>query len=140
MLESILIIGIDRYDREIITKLFSEKYGLTFIDKTDRRSWCATSPFFKLVIYNMGIPDEESLQTLQSIKNSDSFERPVIVITSQNTVDVDRFLATTGVFYHLVRPFEIRDLDDLISGALRFWKKKLIDVPAQFEPRKAVRE
>jgi len=65
----------------------------------------ARARFSKLVIYNMGIPDEENLLVLQRMIQHDPLERPVIVITSQNTIDVDRFLATTGVFYHLVRPF-----------------------------------
>jgi DNA-binding NtrC family response regulator len=128
MRESIMMMGIDQYDRKIMTKVFSEKYDLHFLKKPDEPSWSGKGPLFKVVIYNMGIPDQKSLCALEHMKKHDSLERPVIVITSQNTIDVDRFLATTGVFYHLIRPFEIKDLDDLITGAFRFWKKKRIDV------------
>jgi DNA-binding NtrC family response regulator len=127
MREIIKMIGMDQYDKKMLTKVFSEKYDLHFLEKTDEPSWSGKGPFFKLVIYNMGIPDEKGLLALERMKNHDALERPVIVITSQNTINVDRFLATTGVFYHLVRPFEMKDLDDLIAGALRFWQKKRID-------------
>jgi DNA-binding NtrC family response regulator len=126
MREIIKMIGMDQYDKKMLTKVFSEKYDLNFLKKSDETSWSGKGPFFKLVIYNMGIPDEKKLCALERMKSHDTLERPVIVITSQNTIDVDRFLATTGVFYHLVRPFEMKDLDDLIAGALRFWQKKRI--------------
>jgi DNA-binding NtrC family response regulator len=127
MREIIIMMGFNLYDREIMTKVFSEKYDLHFLEKTDKLSWSGKDQFFKLVICNMDIPDEENLCALECMRKQDAFERPVIVITSQTTIDVARFLATTGVFYHLVRPFEMRDLDDLITGALRFWQKKRID-------------
>jgi|GEM_PF-4417285 DNA-binding NtrC family response regulator len=137
MREIIMMVGIDRYDREIMTKVFSENYDLHFLEKTDEPSWSGKGPFFKLVIYNMGVPNEKNLCALERMRKHDALERPVIVITSENSMDVDRFLATTGVFYHLVRPFEMRDLDDLIAGALRFWRKKRIDgaVPGILQKR-----
>jgi DNA-binding NtrC family response regulator len=128
MRENIMMIGMEQYDRELMTKVFSWKYDLIFFEKPDEPLWPGKGPLFKLVVYNMGIPDEINLCALESMRKHDALERPVIVITSQNTIDVDRFLATTGVFYHLVRPFEMKDLDDLIAGALRFWEKKRINV------------
>jgi DNA-binding NtrC family response regulator len=127
MRESIMMIGIDRYDREMLTKVFSEKYDLVFLDKTDPSSLSGKGPFPKLIVYNLGVGDGESLLDLQRVKKLDGLERPIIVITSHNTVEIDRFLATTGVFYHLVRPYELRDLDDLIRGAFRFWRKRQLD-------------
>jgi DNA-binding NtrC family response regulator len=124
MRENIMMIGMEQYDKEMMAKVFSANYDLHFMQKEDEPSWSGKGPFFKLVIYNMGIPNEKNLCALESMRKHDALERPVIVITSENTIDVDRFLATTGVFYHLVRPFEMKDLDDLIAGALRFWQKK----------------
>jgi DNA-binding NtrC family response regulator len=137
MRESIMMIGVDRYDRMILTKVFSEKYDLLFIDKVDQSLLSNKGPFPKLIIYNIGIGDEESLNALQRVKKLDGLERPIIAITSHNTVEIDRFLATTGVFYHLVRPFELRDLDDLITGAMRFWRKRQLDISAPVETGQA---
>jgi DNA-binding NtrC family response regulator len=126
MRESIMIIGMDTFNEKIITKVFSEKYDLFFYEKISEPLWPGKGSFPKLAICNMDVPDEENLFVLQRMIKQDPLERPVIVITSQNTIDVDRFLATAGVFYHLVRPFEMKDLDDLITGAFRFWQKKRI--------------
>ncbi len=140
MRETIMVIGVDRYDKEVMQKVFSGRYDMLFIDNAGQLAGRRRGPFFKLVVYNMGIPNEENLDALNRLIRCDFLERPVIVITSQNTVDVDRFLAASGVFYHLVRPFELRDLDDLIKGALRFWQKKRIDVTTPVEPRQLVKK
>jgi DNA-binding NtrC family response regulator len=137
MRERIMMIDMERFDREILTKIYSEKYDLVFIDKTDQSSLSGKGPFPKLIIYNLGVGDGESLLDLQRVKKLDCLERPIIVITSHNTVEIDRFLATTGVFYHLVRPYELRDLDDLIRGAFRFWRKRQLDISAPVETGQA---
>jgi DNA-binding NtrC family response regulator len=130
MRENIMVMGFEADDRNLLTKVFSEAYDLVFIGNAERLGGVDRGPFFKVVLYNMGSPDDANLLAFKEIKSQDVFERPIIVFTSRNTVEIDRFLASIGVFYHLVRPFEFKDLDDLIKGALRFWQKKRIDVPA----------
>jgi DNA-binding response OmpR family regulator len=32
-------------------------------------------------------------------------------------------VAEIGVFYYLIKPYSVKDLEELIEAALRYWKK-----------------
>jgi DNA-binding NtrC family response regulator len=77
-----------------------------------------------VIVVVMEGPDDRELKLLHEIKIRDSRERPIIAITNHNSIEIERAIATIGVFYHLLRPFDLGDLNDLIKAALHFWNKK----------------
>lgn len=76
------------------------------------------------IIVVMEGPNDRELSLLRELKAQDRLERPIIAITGHNSLEIERAIATIGVFYHLLGPYMQNDLDDLIAAALRSWNKK----------------
>lgn len=77
-----------------------------------------------VIIYVLDGPDDREFRLLRKLKEQNSLERPIIVITKQNNIEIERAIASIGVYYHLLMPFDPGTLTDLVKSALHFWKNR----------------
>jgi DNA-binding NtrC family response regulator len=124
MREKILVIQTNPKMLEGQEKLFRCKYDVHVAnDNVEVKENCRGGRHSAVVIVIEEASDRE-LTLLREIKAQDGLDRPIIVITNHNSIDIEREIAAIGVFYHLLSPYEQNDLDDLIAAALRSWNSK----------------
>jgi DNA-binding NtrC family response regulator len=100
------------------------KYDVVIVHTNDEALEIYRTGRHKVIVFVMEGPNDLELGLLREIKAQDGLDRPIIVITNHNSIEIERAIAGIGVFYHLLGPYEQNDLDDLMAAALRSWNKK----------------
>ena len=124
MKEKVIVIESDPYERGILNKVFSSKYKLTFAASVEDAIEISKKSPHKVMIYDMESPNVQALQNLKKLKEEDEMETPIITIISENTLEGENAVRGIGVFYYLIKPYNFRDLEELIFGAFRVWDRK----------------
>ena len=124
MKEKVLVIESDTYERGILYKVFSGKYKLTFTASVEEAIEISKKSPHKVMIYDMESPDAQALKNLKKLKEEDEMETPIITIISENTLEGENAVRGIGVFYYLIKPYNFRDLEELIIGAFSVWDRK----------------
>lgn len=124
MKEKVLVIESDPYERGILYKVFSGKYKLTFAESVEDAIEISKKSPHKVMIYDMESPNAQALQNLKKLKEEDEMETPIITIISENTLEGENAVRGIGVFYYLIKPYNFRDLEELLLGAFRVWDRK----------------
>ncbi len=124
MKEKVLVIESDPYERGILYKVFSSKYKLTFTASVEDAIEISKKSPQKVMLYNMESPDAQALQNLKKLKEEDELQTPIITIISENTLEVENAVRGIGVFYYLIKPYNFRDLEESILGAVLVWDRK----------------
>jgi DNA-binding NtrC family response regulator len=124
MREKILVIQTDPRalagrDRSLI-----RKYDVVVVHSNGEALETYRTGRHTVIVFVMEGPNDRELSLLREIKAQDDLDRPIIIITDHNSLEIEREIAAIGVFYHLLSPYEQNDLDDLIAAALRSWSKK----------------
>jgi DNA-binding NtrC family response regulator len=118
MNKNILIIEPDQQERAIFSALLSDCYELTFaynvIAALDLLAECT----FGVVVFEMGQAGNEALDNLQNLKSRAENKPFIIAITSFNSLEIEKAVASIGVFYHLLKPYNVKGLNDLIGAAI----------------------
>jgi DNA-binding NtrC family response regulator len=122
--ESILVIQSDPSEQKMLTTAFSAKYGLFFTNGVDQALQTnGRNVPYKVVIFDAGSAHPHDLLELERFKSGDRLETPIILLASNNSVEIEMKVAEIGVFYYLIKPYSVKDLEELIEAALRYWKK-----------------
>jgi DNA-binding NtrC family response regulator len=124
MNEKILVIQTDPKALAGQEESLYRKYNVIIVNNSTEALEIYRTGRHNAIVFVMDGPNEKELSLLRQLKSQDGLDRPVIVITTHNSIEIERAIATIGVFYHLLRPFEQNDLDDLIAAALRSWNSK----------------
>jgi DNA-binding NtrC family response regulator len=136
MRNKILAINFNEGDRANLLKAFSRQYDIRFTENVATAMRINKEALHLLIILNMEIPDSVTTKDLRRMQKQDILERPIIIITSHNSIEDERALAATGVYYYLLRPYDLKDLNDLFRGALQFWHKKSLEPARVFRKLK----
>jgi FixJ family two-component response regulator len=48
----------------------------------------------------------------------------IIAITTRNNLEIERSIAAIGVLYHLLKPYNTKDLIDLVNAAFLGWERR----------------
>ena len=122
--EKILVIQTDPGALAGQDRSFFRKFDVHNVnEKADVQKLCRTSRNCVIVVAMEG-PNDLELALLREIKVVDCFDRPLIAITNHNSMEIEQAIASIGVFYHLLSPFDPDDLNDLVNAAVRSWKSK----------------
>jgi DNA-binding NtrC family response regulator len=117
MKNKLLIIDTERFDRDIMVKIFKGKYVLSFAhnEETCERACQEYRP--DVTLYEMREPQESHLSLVCESIRSVNPDIPLIVIASYNTIELERYARMQGVFYYLIRPFNLKELWDVLDAA-----------------------
>lgn len=124
MRDKILVIQTDPKPLESQAKSFYRKYNVVIANNNAEAMEICRTGRHNAIVFIMDGPDECEMSLLREIKAQAGLDRPIIVITNHNSIEIERAIAEIGVFYHLLGPFEQKDLDNLLTAALRSWNKK----------------
>jgi DNA-binding response OmpR family regulator len=121
--ENILVIQPDLSERKIVQLVFNKKYNLCFADDVDTAIRTGRDFPCKVMVFDAGIVVQHTLDEVSRLKAANQVESPIILLASNNTFEIEKKIAAIGVFYHLVRPYSVIDLENLIEAALRYWQR-----------------
>ena len=69
---------------------------------------------YDIVLLDLVMPNKDGLNVLEHIYHNHS-DKKVIVITAYNTQDIIRKVASYGASYFILKPFELKDLEEKIT-------------------------
>lgn len=100
---------------EVVLEAKDGKEGIELIDsKTED---------FDIVLLDLVMPNKDGLDVLDHIKKK-GIDKKVIFLTSYNTQDLIRRVSELGVSYFMLKPFELKDLEDKINYISKIDTKK----------------
>lgn len=84
---------------------------------------------FDIIILDLVMPKVDGLKVLEHIYNN-KIDKKVIVLTSYNSQEIIRKVATLGASYFMLKPFELSDLEDKINSLAesQYNKKQSLDL------------
>ncbi len=117
MKNKLLIIDSEPFDREVMAKIFSGTYELSYaVTVADCFSSC--QEFLPDVVYfELRKPEMEQLETVCESLQKYRPGIPFIVSATENTLELERFARVNRVFYYMIRPFNLRELWDSMASA-----------------------
>jgi DNA-binding NtrC family response regulator len=118
MNKNILIIEPDQQEHAIFSKLLSDRYDITFAYDVNAALNLLAKKTFGVVVFGMGQAKNDVIVALKNLKSHVENKPFIIAITSFNTLEIEKTVASIGVFYHLLKPYNVKDLDDLIGAAI----------------------
>jgi DNA-binding NtrC family response regulator len=126
MRKSFLVIAADTAEQGNLQKMFSYDYSLTFADTADSAFQIMTDKEFPVIVFNMGRAKSGSLGELNALKTFRDKNPMIIALTTCNNLEIEKSIATIGVYYHLFKPYNEKDLLYLIDAATLAWQKKYL--------------
>lgn len=121
--ERILVMQPDLAEQEKLRMVFGDKYRLFFTEWVDQALQVGRSIPYKVVIFDAGSTQSRDLSELERFKSGNRLETPVILLASNNSTAIEMKVAEIGVFYYLIRPYSVKDIEELIEAALRYWQR-----------------
>jgi DNA-binding response OmpR family regulator len=125
MREKILVIQTDPKALAGQDESLYRKYNVLIVNNSAEALEIYRTGRHTVIVFVMDGPNDRELSLLRELRALDGLDRPIIVVTNHNSLKIEREIATIGVFYHLLRPFAVNDLNVLIKAAFRSWSKKI---------------
>ncbi len=91
---------------EVTLEAKDGKEGILLIDQKQAE--------YDIVLLDLVMPNKDGLNVLEHVYNN-HIDKKVIVITSYNTQETIRKVASLGASYFMVKPFELSDLEEKIN-------------------------
>lgn len=118
-MNSILIADDDKFFREQLNKfLLMEKYNAKAVSNGKEAVKELVENEYDALILDMYMEEINGKQTISIIKNIKP-KMPIIVITGDSSLELEREIRSCGVFYYLVKPFEMKELKEVIDSAIK---------------------
>lgn len=102
----------------ITTALAAEGIDVDSCRSVAERDRLLASHDYDLLITDVGLGEEDGIETLDSVHAHDS-DLPVIVISAQNTLNTAVRASETGAFEYFPKPFDLDELVDVARQAMR---------------------
>jgi DNA-binding NtrC family response regulator len=124
MPKSFLAIEPDISECILLQDLFSGDYQVSFAHDTNEALEILAKTPFTVVLFNLGRANKKSLHELKNLKIHMRDKPMIIAITTHNNLEIERAIASIGVFYHLLKPYDTKDLIDLVNAAFLGWERR----------------
>jgi DNA-binding response OmpR family regulator len=98
--------------------LKSEGYAVTLTDTAESGINWATQLDFDLIILDLGLPDQDGLEVLQTLKGQ-GVKTPVIILTARDDIDDKVTGLEFGADDYMTKPFSFKELLARIKVRLR---------------------
>ena len=106
-------------DIDVVLEAKDGKEGLLFVDQK--------KDDYDVILLDLVMPNKDGLHVLEHLYQN-RVDKKVIVVTSYNTQDTIRKVASLGASYFILKPFELADIEDKIRSLSEVHKGEVIDI------------
>ena len=115
----ILVVDDDQFMRKLLREeLIKEGYDIQTVEAGSiaiKRILVENFDVLILDIHMAGITGQETISVVKRIRP----HLPIIVITGDESSEMEREIRAQGVFYYFVKPFNMKKMKEVIKAALR---------------------
>ena len=125
MAKKLMIIDSEAFDRDIARKIFSGKYEMAFAENLSefQSSIDAIKP--EVVLYELRTSNECELRDAIVATKLRGTPLPLVLVISENSVELEATARDYGVFYCLIRPFNLKELWDVLEAAFTYARQSI---------------
>ena len=123
MTKKLMIIDSEPFDREIAGKIFSSKYDLAFAENLFEFETSCEGFKPNVVLFELREPNEWQLREAAIVCKFRCPPLPLVLVISENSMELEATARSYGVFYCLIRPFNLKELWDVLDAAFAFANK-----------------
>jgi DNA-binding NtrC family response regulator len=124
MINKLLVIDEEPFDREITRKIFSGKYEMAFTANIKELE--PVCIFFQpdVILYEMRQKDIDELASVLIKTRLQKYSPPLVIVISENSFELEKAARSYGAFYCLIRPFNLKELWDALEAAFTYSASK----------------
>ena len=120
--ETILIVDNDMEMRQCLSaELAKEGYNVETAQQLGEVLEKALISRTSLIVVNLQTPDIPGCETISMIKKFNN-SIPIITITNDDSIEMERKIREEGVFFYFVKSFTIEDMKTVIHSAIGIGK------------------
>ena len=118
--ERILVCDDDAHMREnIVDALATEAFDVDTADRAVDAIQRIMRTSYRALILDLKLPGLGGLDAIAVVKRFDE-SLPIIVMTGHASYEVEQAARAAGIFYYLVKPFNLEELVAAVRAAVRF--------------------
>ena len=120
MKQTILAVDDSKAIRFLLQSIFEKKYKIvTAADASSAMYWLSRKNIPQLIITECQLPDVDNWEFVANLKNSFLYQPvPVIVLSSQDSSEIQSKCKTYGIDYFFSKPFNPVELIELVDELL----------------------
>lgn len=121
MAKRVLIADCDQYYRNILFNVFDKINCeiVTVFDGNDAVEFLSLG-MFDIAVIDYDLPGKRGDEVICSMR-SKYIEIPVIIVTSDNSIETERNVRSQGPAYFFIKPFSVNDMHEVVQ---RIFKQK----------------
>ena len=118
-MKRILVADDDKYFRdEISGSLTDHGYNVTLVTNGKDAMDELAEENYDAAVLDMYMDKVNGIQVIAAIKEI-SPKFPIIVITGDNSIELEREIRSRGVFYYFIKPFDMKELNEVLESAFK---------------------
>lgn len=119
----ILIADDDKYIRDLLHKEIDlSEYEVNIVNSGDKLIDLLKSRKASLIITDIYMDNKGGFEVISIVKKLDKYI-PIIVITADNDIELERKVRNRDIFAYFVKPIEIKIFNDTIKAAIESFDK-----------------
>lgn len=125
MNRKLLIIDTEKFDRDIMNRIFGSTYSVGFAASADEAGHAMETFDPRVVFFELRQADMKQLAQVFDALAKYCGDSVLIVAVSENTRELERYARSNNVFYYMLRPFNLKELWDAIESGFKIVEKNL---------------
>ena len=122
--KTILLIDNDMEMRQCLsTELAKERYNVEIAQQLGEVLEKTVISRISLIVVNLQTPDIPPCETISMIKRFYN-SVPIITITDDDSIEMEKRIREEGVFFYFVKPFTTNDMKTVINSAIDTGKQE----------------
>jgi DNA-binding NtrC family response regulator len=128
MPSKLLVINQEPFDREITRKIFHGKYELAFASNASELEPMLNFFSPEVILYEIMQDSIEQITDVLVKTGLQQYQPPLVLVISENSMELEKAARACGVFYCLIRPFNLKELWDALEAAFAYSVSKNANV------------
>ena len=120
MKKRLLVIDSEPFNQEIARKIFSGKYEMGFENSANGLEHGCQIMMPNVILFEKRTPETNDLRDLLIKARLHNPSLPVVVIISNNSLELETVARSCGAFYCMIRPFNLKELWDILAAAFSY--------------------
>lgn len=122
--KNILVADDDKFFRDLLRGVLQkEGYSVQTVESGVSAIRKILKEKFQVLILDIYMAGIDGFETISILKRIDS-HLPIIVITGNNSLQVEKKIRTKGIFYYLVKPFDMKEMKEVVKLALKKYSQR----------------